>query len=64
MDTDSMYMGLAFGSFDESIKPEMREQFEAEKHLWFPRAEHLKFDRRTPGLFKIEWEGRAMTRLL
>jgi hypothetical protein len=63
MDTDSMYMGLSFETFNESIKPEMKEQFEAERHLWFPREDHLKFDRRTPGLVKIEWEGRAMIAL-
>lgn len=33
---------------------------------WFPRtccAEHAKYDRRTPGLFKIEFEGDEIMRL-
>ncbi|KAK3104978.1 hypothetical protein FSP39_014553 [Pinctada imbricata] len=35
-------------------------------HHWFPRtclSQHSKFDKRTPGLFKIEYEGDAMISL-
>ena len=39
-------------------------QIEADcQHHWFPRSccqQHAKFDKRTPGLFKIEYEGDAM----
>ena len=59
MDTDSNYMALT-GEFRDLIKPEMREVFEAEKHLWFPRTdtpENKAFDKRKAGLFKIEFQG-------
>ena len=36
-------------------------QIEADdRHHWFPRtccSEHSKYDKRTPGLFKVEWQG-------
>ena len=38
----------------------MREAFEANKAHWFPRtdtSEHRAYDKRTPGLFKEEWQG-------
>jgi len=62
MDTDSNYMALAGESFEELIKPEMREEFELDKHKWFPRPrtdtpEHKAYDKRTPGLFKLENTG-------
>jgi hypothetical protein len=34
-----------------------------DKYHWFPRSccsEHIKFDKRTPGLFKVEFEGDAL----
>lgn len=37
MDTDSDYVGLGFKSWEECIKPELRQTYEEEKHLWFPR---------------------------
>ena len=59
MDTDSAYMSLS-GNFEDLIKAELRKEFEADKHNWFPRddtIEHKRFDRRKAGLFKIEFEG-------
>ena len=38
----------------------MMHEFEIDKSNWFPRTdtvEHAKYDKRTPGLFKVEWEG-------
>ena len=58
MDTDSNYMALT-GKFEDLIKPKMKEIWENEKYDWFPRdynEEVKKYDRRVPGLFKIEWE--------
>ena len=60
MDTDSAYIALAGESLEDLIKPNLRESFCQEKTQWFPRydtAEHKRYDKRTPGLFKVEWEG-------
>jgi len=60
MDTDSNYIALSGLSFDELVKPEMKERYELEKNSWFPRTdttENNKWDQRTPGLFKAEFEG-------
>ena len=62
MDTDSLYMSLAGDSVDALVKPERKEEFEAVKSSWFPRndnAEHAAYDKRTPGLFKVEWSGQG-----
>ena len=34
MDTDSNYLAISGKSLEEVIKPEMREEFEAEKKQW------------------------------
>ncbi|KAJ8050172.1 hypothetical protein HOLleu_03268 [Holothuria leucospilota] len=60
MDTDSAFLAISDQTLDSIIKPEMRGNFETEKHKWFPRTdndEHRQFDKRTPGLFKLEWAG-------
>jgi len=66
MDTDSAYMALSAPTLEEVIKPDMLEEYHREKHLWFPRTdtpEHAAHDKRTPGLFKIEWQGQGMVGL-
>ena len=35
MDTDPVYMTMSGDSFEELIKPELREEFEKDKHNWF-----------------------------
>ena len=35
MDTDSAYMAISGDSFEALIKPELREEFEKDKHNWF-----------------------------
>ena len=60
MDTDSLYMAIAGDSVEELVKPERKAEFEATKSSWFPRTdspEHTAYDKRTPGLFKVEWRG-------
>ena len=59
MDTDSNYLGITAENVEDLIKPELKEQFEREKHNWFvtPLAPQGK---RTPGLFKVEFEGDKM----
>ncbi|XP_071847518.1 uncharacterized protein [Apostichopus japonicus] len=65
MDTDSAYISIAGNSLEEILKPNMNETFRAEKHLWFPRddTEEKMFDKRTPGLFKVEWQGDGIVAL-
>ena len=66
MDTDSAYMALSAKTIEELVKPELRQEYQAEKHQWFPRDdtnEHAAFDKRTPGLFKQEWAGEGFVGL-
>jgi hypothetical protein len=54
------------GEFNDLIKLELRDEFKKEKDKWFPRTdtqEHIQYDKRTPGLFKIEYEGEGMVAL-
>ncbi len=66
MDTDSAYMAISGDSLDDVIKPGMKDQYHREKHMWFPRQntpEQYSYDKRTPGLFKVEWEGEGIIAL-
>ena len=63
MDTDSAYIAISGDSVESLVKPELREEFQQDKCNWFPRtdtAEHKAYDKRTPGLFKVEWEGEGI----
>jgi hypothetical protein len=65
MDTDSAYMSLS-NDFEALIKPEMKADFEKHKNQWFPRTDtldHKAYDKRTPGLFKVEYTGNGMIAL-
>jgi len=65
VDTDSAYMALT-DDFEKLIKPETRGDFEKHKNEWFPRTdtdEHKAYDKRKPGLFKLEWSGNGMIAL-
>jgi len=53
MDCDSAYMALS-GEFEDIIKPDLRDDFELNKSKWFILN---SYDKRTPGLFKIEFTG-------
>ena len=66
MDTDSAYLAISKDNLDDIIRPEIKTQYHLEKHTWFPREdtpEHRAFDKRTPGLFKVEWEGDGIVAL-
>ena len=66
MDTDSAYIAISGESIEELVKRGLREAFENDKCNWFPRTdttEHAKYDRRKPGLFKVEWEGDGIVSL-
>ena len=63
MDTDSAYIAIAGLSVQSLVKPELWEEFQQDKCNWFPRTdtpEHKAYDKRTPGLFKVEWEGEGI----
>ena len=63
MDTDSAYIAISGDSVESIVKPELKAEFEQDKCNWFPRtdtAEHKAYDKRTPGLFKVEWEGQGI----
>ena len=57
MDTDSNYMAISVDSLEEIVRPELRTEFEAKKKEWLAWD---KWSWRTPGLFKLECEGRRM----
>ncbi|XP_072022325.1 uncharacterized protein [Amphiura filiformis] len=66
MDTDSAYIAISSDSIESLVKPELQDQFHREKHTWLPRTdtvEHYQYDKRTPGLFKLEWEGDGIVAL-
>ena len=63
MDTDSSYIAIAGASVESLVKPELRVEFDQDKCNWFPRSdtpENKAYDKRTPGLFKLEWEGQGI----
>ena len=70
MDTDSLYIAFARDTVDECVKPELREKWATEKWEWFSSEDNetkvdfegeeiteAQWDRRTPGKFKIEYNG-------
>ena len=64
MDTDSAYIAISGDSVESLVKPELIEEFQQDKCNWFPRTdtrEHKAYDKRTPGLFKVEWEGEGLS---
>ena len=54
MDTDSFYLAMSGDSLDEIVRPEMKQEYEADKKNW-PATD--KFSERTPGLFKPGFVG-------
>ena len=74
-DTDSLYYALSGKNMENAIKEKHREEYngmvygscdDSHTPLWFPRKccdSHAKHDKRTPGLFKIEYEGSEMVAL-
>ena len=54
------YIAISGENVKSLVKPEVRERFEQEEHILFSPTdteEHRRHDKRTPGLFKVEWEG-------
>ena len=66
MDTDSAYLAISGESIENLLIPELRSEFEQDKSNWLPRSdkpEHKAYEKRTPGLFKVEWEGDGIASL-
>ena len=78
MDTDSLYMAVAGPDLASVIKPEYKSEYEASilgqcrpeevdaSTSWFPRQcckEHKDWDKRVPGLFKMEYAGSKIVAL-
>ena len=71
-DTDSLYIAFARDSIDDCVKPHLREEWNIEKLKFFssqdtsPREfagkiiSTAQFEKRTPGLYKAEFEGLGM----
>ena len=60
MDTDSFYLALSESDLESCVKPSMKLLFNEQYNKWFPRKYPLdvnKYDMRTPGLFKTEFQG-------
>ena len=55
MDPDLEYMAIFGDSFESLIKPDLREEFENDKHNWFVTA-RVPQGKHTPRLFKVEFE--------
>ena len=73
MDTDSLYIAFARDTIDECVKPELKVEWETEKWEWFcsenttelvsfrdTQITLKQFDKRTPGKFKLEYNGEGM----
>ncbi|XP_078356057.1 uncharacterized protein LOC144640871 [Oculina patagonica] len=60
MDTDSCYMAISASKLEDIVKPELKQEFEAQKKQWLAWD---KWSGRTPGLFKLECVGSRMIAL-
>ena len=54
VDTDTVYLVMSGDSLDEIVRPEMKQEYEADKKNWLPTDQ---FRERTPSLFKPEFVG-------
>ena len=62
MDTDSMYMEISDNSINEIVTPELREKYDSRDKAKFLLTS--KYNDRTPGLFKAEFEGTRVIALM
>ena len=68
-DTDSLYLAISEENLDQCVKPELKHEWEIEKSKFLTSDDETlmefdgrmitrkQFDKRTPGLFKPEFEG-------
>lgn len=60
MDTDSAYFAISGNSLQDVVKPHLLDDFKEKRQVWLGRDDSLEnklYDSRTPGLFKLEYEG-------
>ena len=60
MDTDSNYIAISAETLEDIVKPELQKEFEEKKKEWLAWN---KWSSRTPGLFKLEFQGSRMIAL-
>jgi hypothetical protein len=72
MDTDSAYMALSGPTFASVVRHEMKDSYQRAlteccrddvDPQWLPRTcctKHAKYEKKTPGLFELEYEGDVM----
>lgn len=63
MDTDSTYVAIPDLSVESLVKPELKQESLKDKPNWFPRTdttENKAYDKRTPGLLRVEWSGEGI----
>jgi len=60
MDTHSNYMAISGEQLEDVVRPELKQEYKAEKNQWFSWD---KWSVRRPGLFKLECEGSRMIAL-
>jgi len=60
MDTDSKYTAISGKRLEDVVRRELKQECEAEKNQWLSWD---KWSGRTPGLFKLEFEGSRMIAL-
>jgi hypothetical protein len=66
MDTDSAYFAISGNCLEQVIKPSLKKAFKKNRHLWLGRDDTIEnkvYDSRTPGLFKLEYEGTCIISL-
>ena len=63
MDTDSLYMALSGKDLDDLVKPGLKEEYQRVMVEFLTRVEKDPRSKRTPGLFKKEFEGTRMIAL-
>ena len=64
MDTDSNYFAINEANLEAVIKPGMQKQCEKEWAEWLADPDPAeKWTKRTPGLFKLDFEGHRMIAL-
>ena len=73
MDTDSLYIAFARDTIDECVKLHLKKKWKKEKYKWLASDDTQntidfqdkqvtlkQYDKRTPGKFKIEFQGEGM----
>ena len=53
---------ISGNKLEDVIRKDLKQDYEAEKDQWFPRP-NSPYDKRTPGLFKLEYEGTGIVSL-